>query len=60
MHASHRDELYVAVDAGTGAVAFSQDVNGTLSAWQAIAGITTNAPVAAQWIPDTSAPAAVP
>jgi hypothetical protein len=45
------DEYYVVVNT-SGAVGFSKNVNGTLSAFTAIAGVTTDAPVAAAWNSD--------
>jgi hypothetical protein len=46
------NEHYVAVDAGNGTIMHAVNENGKLGAWQPIAGVTTNAPVAAQWVTD--------
>ena len=53
------NEYYAAVEAGTKAILFNTLVGGKLGSWQTIAGVTTDAPVAAAWIPDTSQVAVV-
>lgn len=46
------NEHYIAVEAGTGNILHNVNEQGKLRGWRPIAGITTNAPVAAAWSTD--------